>query len=343
MADEIMTEEKQASCRSGSAKIGIFFSILAIVLFFCAFGYGYFQLAKLNISLAKTLSSLQKQVTSDQTRLTNLQNSVEALQQSAQKSQDLVGQQEQLINEWRAVQKGDLEKWYAAEAQYLVKLANDHLQFTHNLSLAITLLKSADQVLQKIQSPNLIEIRKSLATDLAKLESVQQVDVTAIYLRLVALNNQVDQLPLPVNPLQENKASATIQTEPTELPWWKAGLQRTWQALRQIVIVRYNGSNTLPLVLPEEKAFLYQNLHAQLEEAMWGALHRNTNVYQASLARATSWAQQYFVQEAPVTKTLLQTLQTLHAMNLQPSTENLAATLTLFDTYFAQVEKAKTT
>ena len=59
--------------------------------------------------------------------------------------------------------------------------------------------------------------------------------------------------------------------------------------VKQIVVVRYNASTTLPLVLPEEKSFLYQNLHAEMESAMWAVLHRNPSVYQTSLTRLTSW------------------------------------------------------
>ena len=98
--------------------------------------------------------------------------------------------------------------------------------------------------------------------------------MTALYLRLMALNNQLDELPLPTSPLKPDTKQALSATVPTNLPWWKAGLAHTWHVLRQVVVVRYNNSNALPLVLPEEKMFLYQNLHAQMESAMWGVLHR---------------------------------------------------------------------
>ncbi|HEX4045654.1 MAG TPA: uroporphyrinogen-III C-methyltransferase, partial [Gammaproteobacteria bacterium] len=86
---------------------------------------------------------------------------------------------------------------------------------------------------------------------------------------------------------------------------------------------------------PEEKMFLYQNLHAQMEGAMWAVLQHNTAIYQASLARAIVWITHYFDPAAAVSTTLLQQLQTLEKTNLQPATANLADTLQLFDQYFA--------
>ena len=343
-AEEIATENghSQTPATKGACrgKAGIFIVILAIVIIVCVFGYGYFQLAKVNVSLAQMVSDLRNQTAKNQNELSFLQNTVTDLQQAAQKSQELSAKQEQMIADWQAAQKGNLDKWYVAEAQYLVKLANDHLQFTHNISMAKTLLARADTILQNLQDPSLLELRKSLAADLANLQAAATVDVTALYLQLTALNQQMDQLPLPINPLKADTTTQAAAVNTQGLSWWKAGLNYTVDALRKIVIVRYNTSNTLPLVMPEEKAFLYQNLHAQMEDAMWGVLHHNVSVYQASLARAIMWIQEYFDQDAQATKFMFQNLQELIKINVAPPAINLSTTLQLFDNYFAKVNAA---
>lgn len=332
MTDEIVDEEKQPEKqRQNGIKTGILLLTLAIIIFICAFGFGYFELAKVNVSLAQMVADLKSQMANTQNDMAALQKSVATLQQSAQKSATLATQQEQIMNEWRAAQKGDVNKWHIAEAQYLVNLANDHLQFTHNVTLAIALLQRADQVLQNLQDPNLLEIRKSLAADIASLQATPQIDMTSLYLHLTGLNAQLDQLPLPINPLKPDVNQMHSATLPTGLPWWKEGWERTWDALGKIVIVRNTGANALPLVLPDEKIFLYQNLHAQMESAMWGVLHRNAEVYQASLSASIAWIQQYFVQDAPETKSMLQHLQELRKINIQPPALNLSTTLQLFD------------
>src|SRR5438045_770691 len=97
-------------------------------------------------------------------------------------------------------------------------------------------------------------------------------------------------------------------------------------------------SGQLPLILPDEKIFLYQNLHAQLENAMWAVLQQNADIYQSSLKRASAWVQLYFAQDAAQTKIMLQNLEELQKINIQPTSINLAATLQLFDQYFIQLK-----
>jgi uncharacterized protein HemX len=96
----------------------------------------------------------------------------------------------------------------------------------------------------------------------------------------------------------------------------------------------------MPLVMPEERGFLYQNLHAEMQNAMWAVLHHNGAVYQASLAHINSWIKQYFVQQAPATISMLQSLVALQAINIQPQTTNMTALVQQFDGYFGRNAKA---
>jgi len=341
MTEQITTDEKTGKKRRFNwAGLGFFISTFAVVVFFAAFGYGYFQLAKINVALAKSISEVQNDTSANKTELADLQKSIEALQQNTQQSQALTNQQAQLIAAWQAAQKGDLEKWYVAEAAYLVKLANDHLQFSSDTQMALNLLESADQVLQKAQNSKVLELRKAVATDIASLQAVPVVDITALYLRLAALNNLLDQLPLPSHPLIADTAPASTEQPAASLPWWKAGLAQSWQALRKIVIVRNTASTALPLILPEEKIFLYQNLHAQCEAAMWAVLHRNNAIFQNNLARMQDWIKLYFEQNANETKSMLDNVEALQKINIQASAINLDATSQAFDQYLAQTSAA---
>lgn len=341
MTEQNLTEVKMPQKRRRNwAKIGILFSMLGFVIFICIFGYGFFQLSKVNISLAEMIEDIQIQVSKNQTVTADIEKSIHELQQAVKSSQELSKQQEQIITEWHSAEKGDLNKWHVAEAQYLVKLANDHLQFTHDTSIAAVFLNQAEAILKNITDANLLEIQKSLTTDIANLQATPHLDVTTVYLRLNALSHQLDQLPLPSTPLKAdtNQAQANVQKT---LPWWKIGLENSWQALRQIIIVRYNASNALPLVMPDEKTFLYQNLHAQIENAMWAILHRNPVVYQSSLDSTMNWIQQFFDLNESITKNVLQNLQELRKINIEPPITNVSATLQLFDHYFAQMTQAK--
>ncbi len=93
--------------------------------------------------------------------------------------------------------------------------------------------------------------------------------------------------------------------------------------------------------MPEEKMFVYQNLHAQMEAAMLGLLQHNQGVYQVSLARLTSWIKKYFQQDAPLTVDILQQLQNLQAVKLQAPDANIEMTLQAFQQFLAQNNQAQ--
>lgn len=334
MTEQQKPEEKQPNIRKWS-RIGLVVSVFAIAFIAC-FGYGYFELSKVNIQLAHMVVDVQNRTSSGQSDIEGLKNSVNSMQQSLQKTQDLSVQQEKIMSDWRAAQQGDLNKWHAAQAQNLAKMANEQLQFMQNAKMAVVLLQQADRELQTAQDPALLEIRKSLASDVTNLQALPQVDVTSIFMHLNALNDLVDKLPLPVNPLKSDNQQIPATPVSGQTSWWKTGLDSAWQGLSKIVIVRKYAKGALPLVLPEEKVFLYQNLHAQIENAIWGLLHNNPEIYTASLVHAAAWIQQYFAQDAQETKTLLQNLAELQKMNIQPPVSSLTNTLQLFDNYFAQ-------
>lgn len=328
--DEIRPSDqsvKKTRCSRGST----FICFVMILIFLALIAFNIVRTEQLR----QILLPLHSQAKAD---MTVMKKDLVDLKQANEKSAELSDKQERMINEWQAAQKGDVEKWQVAEAQYLTKLANDHVQFTHNVVLALTLLQQADQILQAINDSALFDLRQALANDITNLKALPEVDVTGLYVRLSALSGQVVQLPLPASPLGVENGFVPTKT-PANAAWWQSGLDRSWDALRKIVIVRKVGANDTPLVMPEEKTFLYQNLHAQLEDAMWGVLHRNNQVYQDSLARCVAWTKTYFLQEASETKNMLQSLAELQKENVEAPSASLSETLRLFDAYFVAQQR----
>jgi len=307
--DESTITMNQNPRGQGSRVVGVLLGIIAFIILAGAGGFGYFQLYKMNASLTQQLSSLQQQVASGATNTDTLLQSVSQLQQSNP----------------RQTQIDILNHMYAAQAQYLVRLANIYVQLMHNMPAALALMQQADETLQNVVDPNIAAMRQQVAQYIANMKAMPQVDIAALFMQLNALNNQIDQLPLPATPLQQDNNAPAPAVDETGMAWWQKGLNRSWQALRQIVIVRYDDNRAMPLILPEERNYLYQNLHAEMQNAMWGVLHHNNDVYQASLQRAISWIQRYFVQQSPVTTSVLQTLTNLQSTSLQIQDIDLSA------------------
>lgn len=313
--------------------LGIFFSTIALVVLVGAFGVCYFQLANMNVALARQTNKLQKQMTVQDAEIAELQQGTAIVQ-------SLAAKQEQAMTEWKAAERAGIDKWHFAEAHYLVKLANDQLQLVGNVQVALAILQRADQILQTMPETAASPLRSALTSDIAKLQALPKVDEANLYARLNSLNQVVDQLPLPLTPMQTNPDDVATVNVPNDLPWWKKILAGAWQALHKLVIIKNENTNYMPLVLPEEKVFLYQNLHAQLENASWAVLHHNGVVYQASLARTSMWIKQYFVQTAPLTISVLQAIDALQTVNVQSPNVDLTPTLQLFERFAA---KAQTT
>lgn len=324
-----MTEDNDIKTTAPKSHKGIIiFILIGLAILLAGLGVAYFQLFRVNTSLAESVSNLQSNVAKSQDDLNAVQKNVSDLQSTEQSHDAIAQQQEKQLAEWRAAQNGDLNKWHRAEAEYLVKMANDNLQFSNNTALAISLLERADQELASIQDGSAASIRQAIQQNLTTIKALPQINTDDLYSQLINIDKQIDQLPLPANPLQP-EITAPTATDPNQ-SWWQGAMDRIGTAMRKIVIVRKVGENAAPVVTPEEKGFLYQNLHAQLQNAIWGLLHRDNKVYQASIDRMQAWIKLYFVQDAELTTNTLQTLSELAKTDVQAQSINLDDTLTLF-------------
>ena len=216
------------------------------------------------------------------------------------------------------------DEWTIAEARYLVKQANDKVQFEDNTASAILLLKMADKEVSRLTDPRMTEVRRALAVDITALQSVPQVDVTGLYMQLSALNGKVDQLPLINKPTIASPFNQTTANQP-QASWWQRGLQNTWQSLRQVVVVRYNETGKLPLIPPDQQGYLYQNLHAVILQATWALLHGETAIYKHSLEQAATWVKAYCVENSTITQSMLSELGDLGKVDVHPAAPAITA------------------
>ncbi len=321
--DELVPATRSQAA-STVGKTGVIMTMLAFTACVSVFGYGYFELSKVNASLATMVSDLrQEQATYQQ-----------QLQQLKQALSDNTSQQTQTQVTANAAQP-DMSKYSVAEAQALVNVAGYQLNAGDGAAAYIS-LKHAQEILQTIQNPALDAVRVKLAENISTLQNEPHADMDKVYGQLTAMTYQLDKLPLPPTPLQYSENANAKPKDYTGLPWWKIQWHKTMDALRKIVIVRYNGANEMPLIMPEEKMFLYQNLHAQLDIVILSVLTHNSNVYYSGIARMINWVEKYFDQNAPATKEMLERLNALKSEAMTPPAMDLAATKQLLEQYAAQ-------
>ena len=325
--EELQSSKENKPTKSKSirlANIGILFSVFGVIALVAALYFIYEQFGVLYANLSQVTHTLQKE--SEKTMLMAGQ-----FPQQIQQIQDELNKQTQSIADLRKVQGQHPDQWRVLEAQYLVKLANEQLQFTQDVSVAEKLLEAANDDIKNLPDPNLQNVRKVLAVDISHLQSVQQINVEDTYLHLVGLNEKLDQLPLIVQ--QVNSPKTETKQELSQAPWWKKGLQQTWQTLQKIVVVQH-ADHQIPLLTPEQREFLYLNLHAKIETAIWGLLHHQPVVYQTSLTQITTWVKHYFVPDAPLTQSVLTGLAELQKLNVQSPALSVNDSLQAFQSYF---------
>ncbi|MBV8802890.1 MAG: uroporphyrinogen-III C-methyltransferase [Gammaproteobacteria bacterium] len=308
-------------------KIALLLFILLIIGLISGECFFYYSFTK---SQARVLAIIEQLQTAQQENaVIPLEKNLSSAMQSIQQLQLDVKQLQQSLEQTIQAQSGNKNKLELMHAVYYVKLANDNVQYSNNIPVAISLLKMADQTLHNLSDATYDDARKALASDIAALQSAAKVDVTGLYMRLTALNTQLNQLQLPKK-LFATEGSSDTTPDSSNQPWWRHGLQTTWQALQKIVVVRYDEKNAQPFITPEQQLFLYQNLHAMLAEAIWGLLHGQTIIYQSSLQQTAEWIKEYFVTDSSVTQAVLNELNQLQQINIHPDNPPITESLQAF-------------
>lgn len=334
MSENETTHEKQTSKLRPFfwGNVGILFSGFACVVLIVSMALASYELLAINGNFAENIAQLKSGLSESQNSIADAQKSVANVEQTIQQNSAELKSQAQAIADFQKNQHNNKDDFLAAEARYLIKLANDTIQFDNNIPVTIKLLQSADQDVAKLTDARAYSVRQALATDLAALQAAQEVDVTGIYVRLSALDDQLDKLPI-LNKFASMQVVPPQQKTNNEASWWRRGLSTMSDVLQRIVIVRRNQPNIPPFIAPDQQVFLYQNLHAQIEKAQWGLLHRQAPIFQKSLQQTINWIKQYIVQDSPVTKQMLTDLQQLQQINVHPAVPNVNNSLQAIQSY----------
>jgi len=311
---------------------GILFAGVASAILIAMIILVSYSLLAVDNRFAIALAQLTHRFDDADNKIVEAQKSAMNAEQSMQQTNEALKTQAEVIADIQKASQTNKDDFLIAEAFYLVKMANDGLQYENNIPLAIKLLQSADQDIAKLSGSNVYPVRQALAADLVALQSAPQVDVAGVYVRLSALNEQIDKLPLTTQ-LLNNHPEVSTEMNNEKLPWWRRGLNSMQLALERIVVVRKNLPNTPPFIAPDQQVFLYQNLHMELEKAQWGLLHYQSDVYRLSLLQAMNWIKQYAVADSSVTKQLLHNLEELQQIDVHPGVPNLTGSLQALQNY----------
>ncbi|ATY82813.1 heme biosynthesis operon protein HemX [Aeromonas veronii] len=242
------------------------------------------ELAQLKQQLASALSKIDQTSSKDAEQLAALDQTQQRLQGEMQGLQNRVLD----LNDKRP------NDWMLAESEYLVRMAGRKLWLEHDLVSAITLLGNADERIAALNDPSLMPIRKALAEDIAKLKGMPRIDREGLTLKLAALSDQIELLPLSTVSMPEAKAEPdqAVSANPDE---WESNLKKNWVKFTEnFVTIRRRDGAVEALLSPQQEIFLRENLKTKLLQAQLSVYREQQALYEDSLDKAQRWLTQYF-------------------------------------------------
>lgn len=312
-------EEKQG-------KRGVKLASIAIVISLLVGGGVTFQMQQKNAQYQAQIDALQAQLKQTQS---NMQSELESTQQQAiakateitHRAETVLEQQQKSIESLQ-VAMADVKgrrpnDWLLAEADYLVKLAGRKLFLEHDAVSATKLMESADQRIAALNDPSLVPLRKSMANDITKLKTIPLIDKEGLVLRITALQQQVDSLPL-ANALLPDAQQVEKPVVSENVNDWKNNLMTSLKDFSDnFITFRTRDGNVIPLLSPQQHFYLKENIKAKLETAIKAVYVEQQDIYSTALTTADKWSSTFFNQDANQVKEFNKALELLSKQQVQ--------------------------
>lgn len=225
--------------------------------------------------------------------------------------------------------------WLLAEAEYLLRIANQRLMIEKDIGGALSALEATDEVLTESDDIGVYPVRQQLAREILTLKGISSVDRTGLYLTLEAAIDSIHQL--TDQALISEQAPgflASSQAEDSAEADGEPGmLAKAWQkfksTLMQVVVVRRLDESVKPLLSPDQSAYARLNLQLMLEEAEMAVLRGNQPLYERSLAKAKAAVSDWYDASNPRVSALSNTLEELSTRNVAPDLPDISKSLDL--------------
>ncbi|WIO74998.1 uroporphyrinogen-III C-methyltransferase [Porticoccaceae bacterium LTM1] len=311
--------------------------------------YGWQSLNQLLINERQDYTALEEQLAEQERQLQAMMQEVTA---AKEREQSQVGKNDEFVDQLAQLQRrvtshgsrlrelstATREDWLLAEAEYLLRLANQRLLTERSTQNPVALLKTADEILSRFDDPELFAVRKQLAEDITALQLAGVVDREGLYLQLTSLSEVIPELQLLVKPWDaESVALADPESVPEsgEKSWSEKladSASKAWEGMQGYVRIRHRDHPVEPLLSPDEEVYLRQNLTILLEQAQLALLREEPAIYQTSLNKCATWLKNYFQLNQPA-QVFQERIVELEQQNIVQKLPNIAGSLEALRNY----------
>ncbi|MEP7731272.1 uroporphyrinogen-III C-methyltransferase [Marinomonas primoryensis] len=325
------TQTTQTTPSTTKLFVSVSFGLSAIAI--VTSGWLYFQSTQSTVNqdikqVAIQQANIDKKINASMLNQSQLNQLIEQVKQSeqaiqTQKDQLLAHQSQQsekllsLESKINRLSSTTKEDWKLAEAEYLIRLANQRLLLESDNIGAATLLSNADDILNELEDPIVFTTRKALAKDIQALKSISPFDLEGAYLKLNALYDSVQTLPQR-EPSKEWQANTTAKPTTSTTNQLTSALESFWQSLRSLIVINYNHKPIKALLPPAEYQELITGLQLQLEIAQVALIKGEPVIYQTALSRVANATTAHFETQSNRVISFLASLTTLQQLNPSP-------------------------
>ena len=287
----------EALARKSRWPAALLFILVLLALSFGGYSFWLGQQRALEMTqLSQQLQGMQRQLEtaqSNQSQLQQLEQLLVTENQRLQQALDAIGRQTAHNDSRIAELAGsDRQDWLVAEAEYLMRLANQRLNLEGDVTGAQAMLEAADKVLLETRNPAFDSVRQQLALEINALRRVPGVDRVGAVSRLQAMQDALDKvnwMPLARLPQAspDDSASSTSQT------WYGQLWGEVVSGIGSIIRIRRQDTPMDIPMSPEQAYYLQQNVRLMLEQAQLAMLRSDQTLYDRSLKRVAGWVNQY--------------------------------------------------
>lgn len=264
---------------------------------------------------------------------------LQALEEKLSEQRELIATQQRQIdhNARELLEAGNRTRtdWLLAEAEYLLRVANQRLMIEKDIRGALAALESGDEVLAESDDIGVYPVRQQLAREILALKGIADVDRTGLYLKLEAAIDSIHQLTDDALVNDRAPGFVTAANDSTtgnsdSVPGLMAeGWNKVKHTLSQVVVVRRLDEQVKPLLSPEQSAYARLNLQLMLEEAEMAVLRGHQELYSRALTKASNAITDWYDSSNTRIIALSQTLDELSEKNVDPELPDISRSLEL--------------
>ncbi|ABI58008.1 uroporphyrinogen-III C-methyltransferase [Alkalilimnicola ehrlichii MLHE-1] len=287
--------------------------------------------------------ALERQLARLEDRVTDTGERAASARERADEAGDALGTLREQLDELRARQGGfeeglerlgaraeaNRENWIRSEAAYLATVAVHRMRFHRDPKTALGALQAADKLMADIGASESVPARVALNEAVTQVLEWAPPEVGRLAATLADLEGRVDGLPMPAERATggiDLPRMAADEGDPVWLARLKDATGRVQAGLGELVVVQREEAAP-PLVAPDQRYFLRENLKLRLEAARLAALQGDQDLWEDSLQRAHDWVLAHFDTSDLDVEAVADTLARLRRQDIDPELPDIATTL----------------